>query len=189
MTQHQATVLVADAKPLSLLATAGVLHHAGMQCICARDADAVRKALASPSSLPDPTQSSVKSPIEQPAEAQPRFDEAQEPIQPAAPSTTTIDLLIWDVGDDAASTLETVEAIRGQSPYHELPVIYLADSKWAGLEKRVEKETVATRCLFQPIDPGSLVAVAEQLLWMPSLQSAHRVRGSRPSRPGWVTLD
>lgn len=189
MTQNQATVLVADTKPLSLLATAGVLHHAGMQCICARDVDAVRKALASPLSPPDPSQASAQPALDQSAEAQQRFDEPQKEIQPTTAQNATIDLLIWDVGDDAASTLDAVQAIRSQPPHHELPVIYLADARWAGLEKRVEKETVATRCLFQPIDPGALIAVAEQLLWMPSLQSAHRARGSRPNRPGWVTLD
>jgi hypothetical protein len=82
--------------------------------------------------------------------------------------------------------LITLAQIRERLP--ELPAILLAESKWAGLEKKTEKLDAATRCLFKPIDPSALVAVSEPLLWMPALQSAHRQRGSRPSRPGWVSL-
>ena len=33
-----------------------------------------------------------------------------------------------------------------------------------------------------------LTAVAEQLLVMPHLTASHRRRGTRPGRPGWVSL-
>jgi hypothetical protein len=30
--------------------------------------------------------------------------------------------------------------------------------------------------------------VVEQLLWMPQVVASHRRRGTRPGRPGWVSL-
>ena len=98
------------------------------------------------------------------------------------------DLIVWDVADDAASALEGLERIRRLEGLQNLPAIALAEARWAGLEKQTEKLATPTRCLFKPIDPGSLTAVAEQLLWMPALISSHRRRGSTPNRPGWVTL-
>jgi|SRR6056297_322923 len=97
------------------------------------------------------------------------------------------DLIVWDVGDDAMAVLETLQKIRSEPKDQTIPAVLLADVKWAGLEKKIES-LPTTRCLFKPIDPMSLVAVTEQVLWMPSLVDSHRRRGSRPSRPGWVTL-
>lgn len=98
------------------------------------------------------------------------------------------DLLVCDVGDDAAAALATLEEMRSTSGYEDLPAVLIADAKWAGLEKKTEAMKQATRCLFKPIDPNSLIAVVDQVLWMPSLVSAHRRRGSSPNRPGWVSL-
>lgn len=97
------------------------------------------------------------------------------------------DLIVWDVGDDAADALAQLARIRDLDGYQTIPAILLADVKWSGLEKRVES-LPTTRCLFKPIDHPSLIAVVEALLWMPGMVDAHRRRGSRPSRPGWVTL-
>lgn len=103
-------------------------------------------------------------------------------------SMGTQDLLVCDVGDDAPETLAMVAEIRAISGYDQLPAVLMAEIRWAGLEKKAEEAKAATRCLFKPIDPNSLLAVVDQLLWMPSLIDAHRRRGSRPSRPGWITL-
>ncbi|MEM9645609.1 MAG: hypothetical protein AAF989_11510 [Planctomycetota bacterium] len=97
------------------------------------------------------------------------------------------DLFVWDVGDDAVCALEGIQQVRDVKGYESVPAVFLADAKWAGLEKKVESMP-ATRCLFKPIDPPALIAVTEQLLWMPGLVDAHRNRGSRPTRPGWVGL-
>lgn len=169
------TVLVADAKPLSLMATAGVLHHAGMRCICARTAQAVLQACGI-----SPTTSSEALRVDEAATGLPT-DSNAKPVRPGA-----IDLIVWDVGDDVTAVLQTLTEIRERFP--DLPAVLIASSKWAGLEKKTEDLHAPTRCLFQPIDPASLVAVCEPLLWMPALQSMHRQRGSRPNRPGWVTL-
>lgn len=98
------------------------------------------------------------------------------------------DLLVCDVGDDAAGALETIEKLRSVEGYEQLPAVLIAESRWAGLEKKAEAAFQPTRCLFKPIDPNALIAVVDQLLWMPKLVDTHRRRGSRPSRPGWVSL-
>lgn len=98
------------------------------------------------------------------------------------------DMIVADVGDDAAEMLDVVGRMRAVEGYGDLPAVLIADAKWAGLEKKCEAMNVATRCLFKPIDPNSLIAVVEQTLWLPTLVAAHRRRGSRPSRPGWVSL-
>jgi len=98
------------------------------------------------------------------------------------------DLLVCDVGDDATAALAILEKMRSTAGYEELPAVMLAESKWAGLEKKAEVMKQATRCLFKPIDPNSLIAVVDQLLWMPALVAAHCRRGSSPNRPGWVTF-
>ncbi len=98
------------------------------------------------------------------------------------------DMIVADVGEDAAGMLEVIARMRAAEGYAELPAVMIAGSNWAGLEKKCETIAVATRCLFKPIDPNSLIAVVEQTLWLPSLVHAHRRRGSRPSRPGWVSL-
>lgn len=100
----------------------------------------------------------------------------------------TQDLLVCDAGDDAEAAIATLEAMRATAGYEKLPAVLIADGKWAGLEKQVEPMRAATRCLFKPIDPNALLAVVEQLLWMGALVSAHRRRGARPDRSGWITL-
>jgi len=165
-------VLVADAKPLSLLATAGVLHHEGMRCLCARDEAAVLKAFGL-SPLP------VSSPSNEV-----RVDDGHV----APPQWPSVDLVVWDVGDDPTSVLQTLDRIREMSLYRDLPAILIAEPQWAGLEKKTEKLQAATACLFKPIDPKSLATIASQWSWMPGLQTAHRHRGGRPNRPGWITL-
>ena len=100
----------------------------------------------------------------------------------------TQDLVVWDVADDAGEVLMTIEEMRGQKGYEDLPAIMIAEARWAGLEKKAEAMEQPSRCLFKPIDPNSLIAVVHQVLYMPSLVRAHRRKGSKPSRPGWVTL-
>ncbi len=146
--QKQASIVVVDPSPLSLIATAGVMHSQGYDCICARTADSALEAL----------------------------------------QMGTQDLVLWDVADDAAAVLEAIDRMRTIQGYEQLSVVMVAESRWAGLEKKAEVMQVPTRCLFKPIDPNSLLAVVDHLLWMPSLVSAHRRRGSKPSRLGWVTL-
>lgn len=98
------------------------------------------------------------------------------------------DLYVWDVAADAPGVLTALESIRQHPQHQETPAILIAESRWAGLEKKTESLPQATRCLFKPIDPNVLLAVADQTLWMPTLVESHRSKGSRPSRPGWVTL-
>ena len=98
------------------------------------------------------------------------------------------DLVVWDVGDDAAGALSGIDEMRSQKGYEDLPAVLIAESDWAGLEKKAEAMSQATRCLFKPIDPNSLIAVVHQVLYLPTLVRAHRRKGSKPSRPGWVTL-
>jgi response regulator RpfG family c-di-GMP phosphodiesterase len=99
-----------------------------------------------------------------------------------------IDIVVCDVGDDAPGMLDLLANLRSMVGESELPAVLIADQRWVGLEKRIESLGGTTRCLFKPIDPGSLLAVVEQLLWMPQVVAAHRRRGTRPGRPGWVSL-
>ena len=99
-----------------------------------------------------------------------------------------IDLVVCDVTDDAPGALEMLMALRSRDAQADLPAILIAEATWAGLEKKTEMLAAVTRCLFKPIDAGSLIAVAEQLLVIPHLVSGHRRRGTRPGRPGWVSL-
>ena len=144
----QASIVVLDPSPISLLALAGVLDAQGYSCVCARDGDAAISALAM----------------------------GQQ------------DLVVCDVADDAAAALETIEKMRSTEGYAEIPAVLIAESRWAGLEKKAEALPQATRCLFKPIDPNSLIAVVDQVLWMPTLVASHRRRGTTPNRRGWVTL-
>jgi len=147
--KKNASVLIVDPNPLSLIATAGVLHYHGYVCTCARTASSAQQA-------------------------------ARE---------TALDLLLWDVADDAAAVLESLAQLRLIVGLDHLPSILFAESRWAGLEKKTQQLSIPTRTLFKPIDPDALMAVVEQLLWMPSLISLHRKRGTKPSRTGWVTLE
>jgi DNA-binding NtrC family response regulator len=99
-----------------------------------------------------------------------------------------IETVVCDVADDAPAMLELLAELRTLAGEAELPAVLIADQRWVGLEKKVESLDGTTRCLFKPIDPGSLLAVVEQLLWMPQIVSGHRKRGTRPGRPGWVSL-
>ena len=100
----------------------------------------------------------------------------------------TQDLVVWDVADDAPEALMGIEEMRTQKDYVDLPAILIAETQWAGLEKKAEAMEAPTRCLFKPIDPNSLLAVVHQVLYMPALVRTHRRKGTKPSRPGWVTL-
>lgn len=153
-----ASVLVADFKPLSLLATAGVLHQEGFRCVCAANVDAIAMALGM--SAGDATGDALGE----------------------------MDLLVWDVGDDPPGALEFLRTIRQRPTLGNLPAILMAETSWAGLEKKTEALSAPTHCLFKPISPPSLIAIVHHLLWMPSLQWAHRARGGRPTRSGWVGL-
>lgn len=194
--KSNATVVVVDPKPLSLLTIAGVLHHSGMRCVCARTYEAAMKACGVETNELRGQEDQVGriaaevAEIAEAAQAALRVDEGESgvPEKYITPVglNNRIDLLIWDVGDDPAGALKTLQWIRETLP--ELPAVLLAESRWAGLEKKTELLPTPTRCLFKPIDTLSLIDVAEPLLWMPALQTAHRRRGSRPSRPGWVTL-
>ena len=106
----------------------------------------------------------------------------------SAMSLGQVDLVVCDVANDAPAALEMLIALRSRNDQADLPAILIADPKWAGLEKKTESLSAVTRCLFKPIDPGSLIAVAEQLLVVPALTASHRRRGTRPERPGWVSL-
>jgi CheY-like chemotaxis protein len=145
--RQDATILVIDPSPVTLLATAGILDGFGYGCFCAR---AIDKALQ----LPD---------------------------------AATIDAIVIDVGDDAEDALTFIATARATVKNDDLPVIMLADTIWAGLEKRCEAMS-GVRCLFKPIDPNVLGDVVDRSLWMPQLSAAHRRRGTRPARPGWVEL-
>lgn len=147
MTSKDATILIVDSSPITLLGTAGVLDSVGLACYCARNAEAALKT---------------------PAEAE-------------------LDAVVIDVGDDAEASLDLVQQLRVVCENPDLPVVLLASSEWAGLEKRCEMIS-AVRCLFKPIDPNVLVDLVQQSLWMPQINAAHRRRGTRPARPGWVQL-
>jgi CheY-like chemotaxis protein len=103
------------------------------------------------------------------------------------PAQTSLDAAIVDVSDDAEASLQLIADLRTACDTPELPVILLAAADWAGLEKRCET-LPSVRCLFKPIDPNALCDIVQQSLWLPQVTSAHRRRGIRPNRPGWVEL-
>ena len=142
-----ATILVVDPSPITLIATAGVLDSQGYGCICARTAEAAEKAAGQ----------------------------------------DMLDAVVIDVADDAEAALQLVTRLRSVSGSPELPVLLIADSCWAGLQQRCEA-IPAARCLFKPIDPNALLDLVHHSLWMPPLMGNHRRRGTRPQRPGWVSL-
>ena len=144
----EASLLVVDPSPLSLITLAGIFHSQGHRCVCARTPAAALQSL----------------------------------------EMGPLDLIVWDVGNDPALVLERLAELRCHDGHESVAAILIAESLWSGLEKKTERLAVVTRCLFKPIDPGSLLAVAEQTLLIPALVAVHRKRGTRPSRPGWVTL-
>ncbi|QEG42108.1 response regulator [Roseimaritima ulvae] len=99
----------------------------------------------------------------------------------------TLDLVVCDVGDDAPAALQLITDIRTMETCRDLPAVLIAESQWAGLEKK-SQPLGAVHCLFKPLDPSSLLAVVDQAMWMPHLVNTHRRRGSRPTRSGWVNL-
>lgn len=96
------------------------------------------------------------------------------------------ELVVFDVGEDAPAALAAVDTLR-EAAESTLPFILIAESHWAGLEKKCH-DRQATHCLFKPIDPASLLAIVRQALWMPHLTTARRSRGTRPTHEGWLTL-
>lgn len=103
------------------------------------------------------------------------------------PVESEVDAVVIDVGEDAEAALAVVAELRKVRSNPDLPAIFIASTEWAGLEKRCEA-MVSARCLFKPIDPNVLGDLVQQTLWMPQLAAAHRRRGTRPARPGWVQL-
>jgi DNA-binding response OmpR family regulator len=141
-------LIIVDASPLSLLATAGALHSAGHQCTCARTHNAAIQAL----------------------------------------TASAHDVLVIDVGDDATEALKFLELARKIVGCESIAAVLIAESRWAGLQQKTESLSIPTRCLFKPIDPHSLLAIVNQLLWMPTLIQAHRAKSGRNTKDGWVTL-
>lgn len=146
---NKATILVVDASPIGVTATAGVLDTQGYDCYCARTAGAAGKAVDS----------------------------------------TTIDLMVWDVGDDAMQAIEQIQDLREQyaKQLADVPVILIADGCWAGLEQRLDSVAPA-RCLFKPLDPNTLIDLVQQALWVPHIIRGHHMGGKKANRPGWVSL-
>jgi CheY-like chemotaxis protein len=103
------------------------------------------------------------------------------------PAQAELDAVVIDTGDDPDASLDLVMALREATGNTQLPAVLLASGIWAGLEKRCEAMPAA-RCLFKPVDPNVLGDVVERLLLMPQVESVHRRRGTRPTRPGWVNL-
>lgn len=98
-----------------------------------------------------------------------------------------LDAVVVDVADDAEAAIVLVARLRTAVGSAQLPVLLIADSCWAGLQQRCESMP-AVRCLFKPVDPNALLDLLQHSLWMPPLVANHRRRGTRPPRPGWVTL-
>ena len=103
------------------------------------------------------------------------------------PQQSTLDAVVIDVADDAEAALQLVTDLRLASGNADLPCFLIADVSWSGLEKRCES-LGWTRCVYKPIDPNVLRDLMDQALWMPQLESSHRRRGTRPTRPGWIQL-
>ncbi len=97
-----------------------------------------------------------------------------------------IDLLVFDLGKDLPATIRILDTVRGQAG-NALPAILLAEPNQAA-----ELETLdlaeSTYRLSKPFDPHTLTELARQATWMPHLVSQHRLRGTRPNQPGWISL-
>lgn len=100
-----------------------------------------------------------------------------------------IDLVLWDVADDAAAAIDEISALRQHHPaaLADVPIIVLAESRWAGLETRLDQISPA-RCLFKPLDPNTLIDLIQQSLWVPHVVRGHHLNASKPHRPGWIQL-
>lgn len=114
-----------------------------------------------------------------------RTAEAAEKAIESAP----VDLVVWDVADDAADAMTQIEALRTShgAKIAEVPFILLADSCWAGLETRIDIISPA-RCLFKPLDPNTLIDLVQQALWVPHIIRGHHLGKKKANRPGWITL-
>ncbi len=206
-TRSKTRVVVADAKPLSLLATAGVLFHHQFECVCARSIAAVDRALGlTENEIGSPERGNAARPVDvSPLVVASRTSlGAGEPTAAAADrgvgvlaerryrtgggEPAAVDLLIWDVGDDADGVLEHLGTIRRSVAHRDLPAILLAEPCWSGLERRTEALSAATHCLFKPIDTRTLVSLVEQLTWMPAVIGSHRSATAAGRSRGWVSL-
>ena len=182
----KARVVVVDSKPLSLLATAGVLHHHRFECLCARSIMALDRAIglephaASSATVPGPSRPADISPLAIPT----RSRLVTPPADPAAP----VDLLVWDVGEDADSVLDHLDVIRRSEAHRDLPAILIAEPRWSGLQLRTQSMATATYCVFKPIDTRTLISLVEQLTWMPAVASGHRRSAASRNSRGWVSL-
>lgn len=143
----QATILVWDTNPITLLATAGALDAGGYRCFCARNEVAANQV----------------------------------------PGLGPVDAAVIDVGADAEQVLRFVPAFRQLAGNSQMPVVLIADTMWAGLERQVDG-LAEVRVLFKPIDPNVLLDVVRQALWLPPQAHRMRVRGSRQTHPGWIEL-
>ncbi|MEM6364545.1 MAG: hypothetical protein AAF745_08965 [Planctomycetota bacterium] len=182
-TADLASVLVIDFKPLSLIATAGLLHHGGWRCVCASNLVAVAKALALVD-WPDDAESVTPS-----SRTSGEANRPSQSIRESSGTTRPVDLVVWDVGDLGPTVIDYLDSIRADDRFRDLPAILIAEPVWAGLEKKTETLIATTHCLFKPVGTTTLISLAEQLRWMPALQATHRARGGKPARVGWVTLD
>ncbi|QDV70088.1 transcriptional regulatory protein ZraR [Rosistilla carotiformis] len=100
-----------------------------------------------------------------------------------------IDMILWDVADDAAAAIDQIHALRElhPEPLADVPVILIAESCWAGLETRLDPISPA-RCLFKPLDPNTLIDLIQQSLWVPHVIRGHHLNVKKPLQPGWVKL-
>ena len=102
---------------------------------------------------------------------------------------SSIDLIIWDVADDAAATLDAIRQMRAgmTDQLSDVPFVLLADVQWSGLETRLDGISPA-RCLFKPLDPNALIDIVEQTLWVPHIVRGHHFPKSSTDQNGWVSL-
>ena len=99
------------------------------------------------------------------------------------------DLVLWDVADDAAAALEAIKSLQSRraDDLSNVPFILLAESRWAGLETRLDQIAPA-RCLFKPLDPNALIDLVEQALWVPHIIRGHHLGQQKADQSGWVSL-
>lgn len=99
-----------------------------------------------------------------------------------------IDLIVCDLGKEVEKALQDLLRIKQECPNSlQTPVILLIEAALSSLLENAQV-TESTYRLSKPFDPRSLMDLARQATWMPHLVSQHRLRGSRPTPNGWVTL-
>ena len=101
-----------------------------------------------------------------------------------------IDLILWDVTDDAAVSLAEIQSLRDKhsDKLADVSFILLADNCWAGLETRLDPIGPA-RCLFKPLDPNTLIDLVQQALWVPHVIRGHHMGRKKSNHPGWIQLN